>query len=102
MNVFQAYGLDLHGLYYYVPGLLKHFSASQINALISPRPHLSLAGRHDPLTPADGLVKINEDLEKIYIKNNAEDAWVLKVYDTGHCETAGMRKEIVHFLKKWI
>src|SRR5437763_11117922 len=26
-----------HGLYYYVPGLLKHFTAAQINALIAPR-----------------------------------------------------------------
>lgn len=37
--------LDGHGLYYYVPGLLKHFTTAQINALIAPRPHLALGGR---------------------------------------------------------
>jgi hypothetical protein len=30
-------GLDGHNLYYYVPGLLKHFTTADINALICPR-----------------------------------------------------------------
>jgi hypothetical protein len=29
---------DLHGEYYFVPGLRKHFTAAAINALIAPRP----------------------------------------------------------------
>ena len=33
-------GLDHHGVYYFVPSLLKHFTTGQINALIAPRPHL--------------------------------------------------------------
>ncbi|MEH7096522.1 hypothetical protein [Neobacillus vireti] len=37
-------GLDGHGIYYYVPELLNHFTASEINALIAPRAHLGLAG----------------------------------------------------------
>src|SRR5262249_16914853 len=37
----ETRGLDGHGLYYYVPGLLKHFSTARINALIAPRAHLS-------------------------------------------------------------
>jgi esterase/lipase len=32
-------GLSLHGIYYYVPDLRTHFTTSQINALIAPRPH---------------------------------------------------------------
>ncbi|MDZ7371502.1 MAG: acetylxylan esterase, partial [candidate division KSB1 bacterium] len=51
----QHRGLKGHGIYYYVPGLLKHFSTSDINRLIAPRPHLALAGRKDELTPIDGL-----------------------------------------------
>src|SRR5690606_25360372 len=47
-------GLERHGIYYYVPGLLRRFSTAQINALIAPRPHLSLAGRYDRLTPLRG------------------------------------------------
>ena len=45
-------GLKGHGIYYYVPDLLNHFTTAQMNALIAPRPHLSLAGNQDHLTPA--------------------------------------------------
>ena len=85
-----------------MPNLLKHFSTAQINALISPRPHLSLEGKYDPLTPPRGLDKINEELKSVYKKDNAENAWVLKIYDVGHYETATMRKEVLSFLKKWL
>jgi len=34
--------LDEHGLYYYVPGLLKYFTTAKINSLIAPRPILVL------------------------------------------------------------
>ena len=39
-----AGGLDGHGIYYFVPSLVKHFSTARINVLIAPRPHLRLAG----------------------------------------------------------
>ncbi len=48
-------GLGLHGVYYYVPRLLKHFTTADINALIVPRAHLALAGLRDDLTPVEGL-----------------------------------------------
>src|SRR5689334_17785017 len=44
-------GLKGHGIYYYVPDLLNHFTTAQLNALTAPRAHLSLAGNQDPLTP---------------------------------------------------
>ena len=58
----QARGLDGHGIYYYVPSLLKHFSAADINALICPRAHSSLAGNWDKLTPPEGLDRIRRRL----------------------------------------
>lgn len=45
----KTQNLDRHGFYYYVPSLAKHFSASEIQSLIAPRPHLSLVGVHDRL-----------------------------------------------------
>jgi dienelactone hydrolase len=97
-----ARGLDGHGIYYYVPSLLKHFTAAQINALIAPRPHLSLAGDYDRLTPPAGLDRIDAELQQVYESLGAKDAWQLKHYQTGHFETASMRSEIMAFLKKWI
>lgn len=95
----DARGLDGHGIYYYVPGLLKEFSTWQINALIAPRPHLSLAGNFDKTTPPAGLDRVDAELEKAYAEEGAPDAWSLLRYDVGHLETETMRKEIISFLK---
>jgi dienelactone hydrolase len=94
----DARGLDLHGLYYYVPGLLKHFTTAQINALIAPRPHLSLAGEQDPLTPPAGLDRVDAELRGVYEGMGASDAWQLKRYPVAHIETAEMRQEVINFL----
>jgi hypothetical protein len=98
----EAGGLDLHGIYYYVPDLLNHFTTAQINELIAPRPHLSLAGDRDALTPVPGLIRIDEQLRKTYEALGAPDAWILKRYDVGHQETAEMRDEVTAFLQKWL
>ncbi len=94
--------LRLHGIYYYVPDLLNHFTTSSINALISPRPHLGLAGEFDPLTPIAGLKIIDKNLQEIYAKDGAPDAWKLNIYPVAHEETAEMRKDILQFLRDWL
>ena len=55
-------GWSRHGVYYFVPGLLKHFTTAQINELIVPRAHLGLAGNLDKLTPPEGLDRIDAEL----------------------------------------
>ncbi len=92
-------GLDRHGLFYYVPGLLKEFTAASINALTAPRRHFSLAGARDPLTPLKGLKQIDRELRKAYRKAGAPEAWQLKIYDAGHEETPQMRRDITAYLE---
>jgi hypothetical protein len=94
--------LDGHGIYYYVPHLLKHFTTAQINALIAPRPHLGTAGNHDRLTPVRGLDRIDAELREIYAAASAPEAWKLSRYEVGHLETAAMRAEIVAWLERWL
>lgn len=98
----ETRGLDGHGIYYYVPCLLKHFTTAQINGLIAPRAHLSLAGNYDRLTPPAGLDRIDAELRQVYKKEGAPDAWKLLRYEIGHFETAEMRAEILAFLDKWL
>lgn len=92
-------GLDHHGFYSYVPGLLKYFSTADIQKLIAPRPHLSLVGIHDKLTPYEGILIIEEELKKEYREAGATDRWRLAGYHCGHIETAGMREEACSFLQ---
>jgi len=92
--------LSGHGIYYFVPSLLKYFSTSEINSLIAPRNHLSVAGIYDKLTPLDGLKNIDKNLKKIYKKFGKEENWQLKLYPVGHRETFQMRQDIIDFLLK--
>jgi len=98
----KSRGLDGHGIYYYVPRLLKYFTTADINKLIVPRPHLSLAGNFDRLTPPEGLDRIDKELREAYLTEGAQDAWKLVRSNTGHFETAAMRREILLFLKQWL
>jgi acetyl esterase/lipase len=95
-------GLSGHGVYYYVPSLLKHFTTSQINALIAPRAHLGLAGLQDKLTPVEGLDIIDRDLTRVYTEMGHPERWKLLRYDVGHQETAEGRQEILAFLKRFL
>lgn len=101
-SLIESRGLDCHNIYYYVPGLLKHFTSAQINSLISPRPYLSINGNFDLLTPAKGLDIIDAGLKEVYYKEGAPNAWKLIRYNTGHFETADMRNEIISFLRRWL
>jgi pimeloyl-ACP methyl ester carboxylesterase len=94
--------LDGHGIYYYVPRLLRHFSAADINALIAPRAHLSLAGNFDRLTPTAGLERIDARLRQVYADLGAPAAWQLQRYNVGHLETAAMRAAALAFLSQWL
>ena len=91
--------LSAHGVYYFVPGLLKKFTTAQINALIAPRAHLGLAGLQDKLTPVEGLEVIDAELKKVYAEQGHPERWKLLRYDVGHQETPEGRQEIVKFLK---
>jgi acetyl esterase/lipase len=95
-------GLGGHGVYYYVPGLVKHFTTSQVNALIAPRAHLGLAGLQDKLTPVEGLDIIDRDLRRVYADAGHPERWQLSRYDVGHQETAEGRKEVLSFLQRFL
>lgn len=95
----EAGGLDGHGIYYYVPSLLKHFDTAGINALIAPRAHLSLAGLRDPLTPVNGLDRVDAALQKVYADAGVPENWKLLRFDVGHQETPEMRAAALKWLQ---
>lgn len=94
--------LSRHGVYYYVPDLLKHFTTAQINTLIAPRAHLGLAGLQDELTPVEGLDIIDRALTQVYAQAGHPERWKLLRYDVGHMETPEGRQAIVAWLKQYL
>lgn len=91
-----------HGIYYYVPGLLKHFSASEINELIAPRPRLSLNGRHDPLTPPAGVERVRDHLTSLYARHGRAEDCRIELFDCGHEETPAMRARVLAWFERYL
>lgn len=101
-ELIESENLDKHGIYFYVPRLLKHFSTSDINALIAPRPHLCLAGNNDDLTPKKGLDIVDAEMKTIYKEKGNLAAWKMFRSEKDHVETVEMREETKSFLAKWL
>ena len=99
-SAIESGGFDGHGIFYYVPGLLNHFTTAQINELICPRWHLSQNGDYDPLTPPKGLALVDDALQKVYASAGVPERWRMVRELCGHMETAAMRKNVLEFLEK--
>jgi len=97
-ELIRTHGLKEHGIYYYVPALLKHFQTADINELIVPRLHLSVNGRKDPLTPPAGVEKIRGRMTPLYRKYGKEEDCHIELFDCAHVELPEMRKLILQWM----
>lgn len=101
-SLIAAHGLSGHGVYYFVPSLLKEFDTAGINELIVPRPHLSVNGRKDPLTPPLGVEKIREKLLPLYRQYGREEDCHIELFDCAHEETPAMRSMIFDWMNRYL
>ena len=101
-SLIRAHWLSGHGIFYYVPSLLKEFDTTGINELIVPRPHLSVNGRKDPLTPPGGVEKIRENLLPLYRQHGREENCRIELFDCAHEETPEMRSMIVDWMQRYL
>ncbi|HXR80260.1 MAG TPA: hypothetical protein VN763_05055, partial [Saprospiraceae bacterium] len=101
-ELMKANNLKGHGIYYYVPALLKHFETKTINELIVPRPHVSLNGRFDDLTPPKGVEKVRDYLLPLYAKAGKTDDCRIELFDCPHEELPEMRKIVLGWLDKYL
>src|SRR2546425_812599 len=77
--------LRKHGIYYFVPGVLRHFDTEAIYALIAPRPHLELSGDQDGGAPADGIEVLERKLGAVYRLYGKPENFRSVIYkNTGH------------------
>jgi hypothetical protein len=101
-ELIKTHALKEHGIFYYVPSLLKHFQTAQINELIVPRPHLSVNGRQDPLTPPPGVEKIRDYLMPLYRQRGRERDCRIELYDSAHVELPEMRKLVLEWMDRYL
>ena len=95
-------GLRRHGIYYYVPSLLKHFQTHDINELIVPRSRLSLNGRFDSLTPPKGVERIRDHLLPLYEKYGNKADCRIDLFDCKHQELPEMRTIILNWMDNYL
>jgi dienelactone hydrolase len=101
-SLIEAHGLSGHGIYYYVPSLLKHFDTFGINELTVPRPHLSVNGRRDPLTPPSGVELVRAKLLASYERYGQADDCKIELFDCAHQELPEMRHEIISRMDRYL
>jgi hypothetical protein len=101
-ELIKANGLKGHGIYYYVPSLLKSFQTTEINELIVPRAHLSVNGRLDSLTPRAGVEKVRDYLLPLYRKYGKESDCHIELFDCAHVELPEMRTLILGWMDQFL
>jgi dienelactone hydrolase len=93
--------LRKHGIYYFVPGVFKHFDMEALHALIAPRPHLELSGDQDGGAPTDGIVVLENKLVPLYRLHGKADNFRSVIYEnTGHEYLPEMKDEMVAWFEK--
>jgi dienelactone hydrolase len=101
-SLIATHGLSEHGVYYFVPSLLKHFDTAQINELIVPRPHLSVNGRRDPLTPPAGVERVRDKLVPLYARYGHAGDCHIELFNCAHEELPEMRREILAWMDRYL
>ena len=97
-ELIKTQNLKGHGIYYYVPSLLKHFQTAEINELIVPRPRLSVNGRQDALTPPAGVERVRDHLLPLYRAHGDAGDCRIELFDCAHVELPEMRKIILEWM----
>lgn len=95
--------LRMHGIYYFVPGVLAHFDTEAIYSLVAPRPMLMLSGDEDGGAPTDGVVSLEKKLGQVYRLYGKPDAFRSVVYaKTGHEYLPEMKDEMVRRFERYL
>lgn len=100
-DLIQAEGLKHHGIYYFVPGMLRHFDTEAVVALAAPRPMLFMTGDIDQGSPVSGIRAIESKVRPIYRLHGAADAFVNEIYPgVGHVYTPEMWQRTLAWLDR--
>ncbi len=91
--------LRRHGIYYYLPGIMRHFDAEAVVSLIAPRPLLTLTGDRDGASPADGVRTIHRAVAGVYRLHGARRRFSgVLLPGLGHVYTPAMFRRVVAWL----
>jgi dienelactone hydrolase len=95
--------LRAHGIYYFVPGILKHFDTEGVMALLAPRPFLALTGDSDAGSPPAGMRKLETILSQFYKLYDKPEQFQSIIYpNTGHVYNDDEKRRMVAWFDKYL
>ena len=100
-DIIATRALSAHGIYYFVPGLLRHFDSEGVMALLAPRPFLALTGDRDAGSPPEGMTKLDRILGRFYALYGKPEAFRSIVYpETGHVYNDDQKQKMVEWFDR--
>lgn len=84
-NLIDEAKMGAHGIYYFVPGMLRHFDTEAVIACAAPRPMLFMTGDRDFGSPVSGIRAIEASVAPVYslVGKNADFSSIIYP-DTPH------------------
>ncbi|HRH94601.1 MAG TPA: alpha/beta hydrolase family protein [Prosthecobacter sp.] len=104
-ELIRAGMLKAHGIYYFVPGMLKHFDTEAVIALAAPRPMLFMTGNQDGGSPIEGVSHLGEIVAKVYALHgdDAKARFENTIYPgIGHVYLPEMWEKTVKWMDRWV
>ena len=93
--------VQAHGLYYFVPGMLRHFDTEAVFAVVAPRPMLQLNGDGDTTCPPDGIEILERKIAGVYGLHGRPENFRSVLYRrTGHEYLPEMKDEMVKWFQR--
>jgi len=100
-NLIETEGLKYHGIYYFVPGMLKHFDTEAVVAMAAPRPMLFMTGDSDGGSPVEGLRIIESKVRPVYRLYGKESEFQNDIYPgLGHVYLPEMWQKTLGWMEK--
>jgi dienelactone hydrolase len=96
--------LKAHGIYYFVPGMLKRFDTEAVIALAAPRPMLFMTGDQDSGSPVAGVRRIGSAVSGVYERLGAEASRFENIVypGVGHVYLPEMWENTLAWLNRWV
>ena len=104
-ELIRAGMLKAHGIYYFVPGMLKHFDTEAVIALGAPRPMLFMTGDQDSGSPTDGVRHIGSIVSRVYALHGQDSATHFEntIYPgVGHVYLPEMWEKTLAWMDRWV
>lgn len=97
--------LKAHGIYYFVPGLLKHFDTEAVIACGAPQPMLFMTGDQDSGSPVEGVCKLGDLVSRVYDLYGEESKAQFESIlfpGVGHVYLPEMWQKTVAWMDRWV